>query len=163
MGLNPVTPQKEAGRIIEPCVCSPIVKGTMPAATAAAEPLELPPGVCSRFRGLRVGPGVRYAKAVVTVLPSRIAPRPAHFPNDRGVRGAEAAFVKRRAVFGRHALRLDDVFGAKRNFGKRSVRRGPFGLHLDPRVNGRLEFPDALQAELPIRVFESHDPLAAIR
>ena len=25
----------------------------------AAEPLELPPGVCSRFLGFRVGPGVR--------------------------------------------------------------------------------------------------------
>ena len=65
----------EAGRIIEPWVCSPIVKGTMPAATAAAEPLELPPGVCARFFGLLVAPGVRYAKAVVTVLPTRMAPR----------------------------------------------------------------------------------------
>jgi hypothetical protein len=27
----------------------------MPAATAAADPLELPPGVCSTFRGFRVG------------------------------------------------------------------------------------------------------------
>jgi hypothetical protein len=47
----------------------------MPAATAAADPLELPPGVCSKLRGLRVGAGVRYANAVVCVLPSRIAPR----------------------------------------------------------------------------------------
>ncbi len=30
----------------------------MPAATAAAEPLDEPPGVCARWRGLRVGPGV---------------------------------------------------------------------------------------------------------
>ena len=75
-------------------------------------------------------------------------PAAAHLANDRGVRGAEAAFVERRAVFGRHALRLDDVLGAKRNFGKRPVRRGPLGLHLDPRVNRRLEFPDALQADL---------------
>src|SRR5689334_25078814 len=75
VGLNPVTPQNEAGLSIEPLVCSPIVKGTMPAATAAAEPLELPPGVWSRFRGFRVGPGDLYAKAVVTVFPRRMAPR----------------------------------------------------------------------------------------
>jgi hypothetical protein len=34
------------------------VNGTMPAATTAAEPLEHPPGVCSRFLGFRVGAGV---------------------------------------------------------------------------------------------------------
>ncbi|MBY0514022.1 MAG: AAA family ATPase, partial [Gemmataceae bacterium] len=37
------------------------------AATAAAEPLEDPPGVCRGFQGLRVFPGVRKAHSVVTV------------------------------------------------------------------------------------------------
>ncbi len=46
----------------------------MPAATAAAEPDEEPPGVCSRLRGLRVTPGVSVASSVVTVLPMITAP-----------------------------------------------------------------------------------------
>src|SRR5690606_12760330 len=48
--------------------------GTIPAATAAAEPLDDPPGVWSRLRGFRVGPGWRKAYSAVTVLPSGIAP-----------------------------------------------------------------------------------------
>jgi hypothetical protein len=45
VGLKPVTPQYEAGRRTDPVVWVPIANGTMPAATAAADPLELPPGV----------------------------------------------------------------------------------------------------------------------
>ena len=57
MGLKPTTPQKAAGRITEPLVCEPTAPGTMHAATAAAEPLEDPPGVRSGSCGLRVLPG----------------------------------------------------------------------------------------------------------
>ena len=57
LGLTPNTPQNAAGRIIEPLVCEPIASGTMPAATAAAEPDDEPPGVRARSRGLRVLPG----------------------------------------------------------------------------------------------------------
>src|SRR5262245_59219663 len=45
VGLNPVTPQYDAGRTVEPVVWVPMASGTIPAAIAAAEPLELPPGV----------------------------------------------------------------------------------------------------------------------
>ena len=41
----------------EPFVCVPSAMGTMPAATAAAEPDEDPPGECARFKGLRVRAG----------------------------------------------------------------------------------------------------------
>ena len=58
----------------EPTVCVPSAPGTMPAATAAAEPEEEPPGVCSRLRGLCVLPGVKVASSVVTVLPMMTAP-----------------------------------------------------------------------------------------
>ncbi|MNT21019.1 hypothetical protein D3C72_1563420 [compost metagenome] len=58
VGLKPTTPQNAAGRIIEPPVCVPNARSTMPAATAAAEPLDEPPGVCARLCGLQVGPGV---------------------------------------------------------------------------------------------------------
>ena len=57
VGLKPTTPQNAAGRITEPLVCEPIAPGTMPAATAAAEPLDEPPGVRAGSCGLRVLPG----------------------------------------------------------------------------------------------------------
>ena len=52
-------PQKEAGRISEPPVCVPKARGTIPAATAAADPEEEPPGVWLVRRGLRVATGSR--------------------------------------------------------------------------------------------------------
>jgi len=52
----------------------PIASGTMKSATAAAEPLDEPPGVWAGLCGLAVGPGWRLANSVVTVLPSRMAP-----------------------------------------------------------------------------------------
>ena len=48
-------PQYDAGRKVEPPVCEPNAAGIIRAATAAAEPLLEPPGVCSVFQGLRVG------------------------------------------------------------------------------------------------------------
>ena len=70
VGLKPAMPQKAAGRIIEPLVCVPIAASTWPAATAAADPDDEPPGVCRAFHGLRVLPGWKYANSVVTVLPN---------------------------------------------------------------------------------------------
>src|SRR5713101_5585414 len=69
VGLRPTTPQYPAGRSTEPTVWEPSASGTIRAATAAAGPLEDPPGVCSGFHGLRVGLGSRNAKAVVVTLP----------------------------------------------------------------------------------------------
>src|SRR5207244_3670195 len=46
----------------------------MPVATAAAEPLEDPPGVCAGLCGFRVLPGARTANSVVTVSPTITAP-----------------------------------------------------------------------------------------
>src|SRR5258708_26628153 len=74
VGLIPHTPQNEAGRVIEPPVCEPSAPKHIPHATAAALPLLLPPGVRSRFQGLRVTGGSKLAYCVVTVLPSRTAP-----------------------------------------------------------------------------------------
>jgi hypothetical protein len=72
--LIAAVPQYEAGRMTEPPVCVPMARGTIPAATAAAEPDDEPPGVWFRFAGLRVGVGSRWAKAVVEVLPTGVAP-----------------------------------------------------------------------------------------
>ena len=54
--FNPYTPQKEAGIRIEPPVSLATASGTMPAATAAAEPPLDPPAMRSRSHGLRVDP-----------------------------------------------------------------------------------------------------------
>ena len=86
VGLQPNTPQKEAGRVIDPPVCDPIATGHMPAATAAADPLEEPPGVWARFHGLRVGGGSKHANCVVTVLPSITAPAPRNKPTSSASR-----------------------------------------------------------------------------
>ena len=67
-------PQKAPGRMTEPTVCVPSAAGTIPQPTAAAEPEEEPPGVCSGLCGLRVLPGVKVASSVVTVLPMMTAP-----------------------------------------------------------------------------------------
>src|SRR5438552_13870867 len=74
VGLRPTSPQYDAGRTFDPMVWLPSASGTMRAATAAAEPLDDPPGVHARFHGLRVGAGSLVANSVVWSLPSRIPP-----------------------------------------------------------------------------------------
>src|SRR5690606_15543519 len=60
-----------AGRDSEPAVCVPSANGTMPLATAAAEPLLEPPGVWAGFQALVVADGPpQLANSVVVVLPS---------------------------------------------------------------------------------------------
>ena len=56
VGLSPVSPQKAAGCRIDPPVSVPVAIGAKPAATAAADPPEDPPGTRSKFQGFKVGP-----------------------------------------------------------------------------------------------------------
>ena len=74
LGLYPTTPQNAAGRMIEPVVCVANATGTIPAATAAAEPDDDPPGVLVTSWGLTVGPGGQAANSVVTSFPSGSIP-----------------------------------------------------------------------------------------
>src|SRR5437868_11182844 len=74
VGLYPTAPQNEAGRMTEPAVCDPSAAGTIRSATAAADPLEDPPGVRPGSCGLRVFPPTYAANSVVTVLPMITAP-----------------------------------------------------------------------------------------
>src|SRR5690606_39678101 len=60
VGFRPVRPHKDAGRRTDPPVSEPIAKGTCPAATDIAAPLELPPDTRSMFQGLRPGPRVAF-------------------------------------------------------------------------------------------------------
>ena len=54
--LSPKHPHSAAGTRTEPPVSVPMATGVMPAATAAAEPPEDPPGDVSGSHGLRTGP-----------------------------------------------------------------------------------------------------------
>src|SRR6266516_3961699 len=56
VSFRPTRPQHAAGMRVEPPPSLPWAIGTMPAATAAAEPPLEPPGVRPRSHGLRVGP-----------------------------------------------------------------------------------------------------------
>ena len=55
VGLRPTVPVSAAGWRMDPPVSVPSAPKTIRAATAAAEPPELPPGLSSRFHGFRVG------------------------------------------------------------------------------------------------------------
>ena len=58
-GLKPTTPQNDAGMRIEPPMSEPVARVAMPAARAAPEPPEEPPGLKAGFQGLRVTPHSR--------------------------------------------------------------------------------------------------------
>jgi len=55
-GLNPTTPQNDAGILIEPPMSEPVASVAVPAASAAADPPLEPPGEYLVFHGLRVTP-----------------------------------------------------------------------------------------------------------
>src|SRR5438067_11518748 len=56
VGFIPTKPQQAAGILIEPPPSDPVAHGTAPAATAAADPPDEPPGVRLSSHGLRVIP-----------------------------------------------------------------------------------------------------------
>ena len=75
-------PQSAAGCLIEPPVSEPSAHGAMPAATAAAEPPDEPPGTRSGSHGLCVGPKAEFsvdepiANSSMFVLPRSDRPAP---------------------------------------------------------------------------------------
>src|SRR5215210_779093 len=76
----PTIPQSAAGWRIEPPVSVPIAQGARPAATAAAEPPEDPPGTRVRSHGFCTGPKPEFsfdepiANSSMLVLPRTGAP-----------------------------------------------------------------------------------------
>ena len=78
--MKPVSPHRAAGWRTEPPVSEPSAIGTMPPATAAALPLEEPPGVRSRSQGFPVvrwaefSPDEPIANSSMCVVPTQIAP-----------------------------------------------------------------------------------------
>jgi hypothetical protein len=61
VGLKPTTPQSAAGCRTEPPVSVPSAHTTSPAATAAADPPDDPPGTVSRFQGFLVGKNAEFS------------------------------------------------------------------------------------------------------
>ena len=98
-------------RAIEPAPSVPSASGPRPAATAAAPPPLEPPGVRSRFQGLRVtpkdGPSVRplTPNSGVVVLPMMMAPAARRRCTSTSSAAAGVVLEDRRAVPRRHALR----------------------------------------------------------
>src|SRR6476661_1480308 len=80
VGLNPTTPQRDAGCLTEPPVSEPSAALTIPDATAAADPPELPPGTRVRSHGFFAGPNADVsldepiANSSMFVLPIITAP-----------------------------------------------------------------------------------------
>src|SRR2546430_1163467 len=73
--------------MVEPMTWVPSAVLTMPATTAAAEPLLDPPGVRRKSCGLRVPRGSVEANSVVTVFPTMTAPAGVLEPNPAEVAG----------------------------------------------------------------------------
>src|SRR5437762_6459292 len=61
VGFRPTTPHMAAGCRIEPPVSDPRATGVSPAATAAADPPLVPPGVRSSAHGLWTGPNAEFS------------------------------------------------------------------------------------------------------
>src|SRR5678815_2513096 len=80
VGFTPTIPQNAAGCRTEPPVSEPSAMFTIPAATAAAEPPDEPPGTRSVAIGFRVGPNALFsvdepiANSSMFDLPTMIAP-----------------------------------------------------------------------------------------
>src|SRR5258705_10049373 len=80
VGFTPTMPQTAAGWGTDPPVSEPRAMGTTPAATAAAEPPDDPPGTRSGAIGFLVGPNALYsvddpiANSSRFVLPTMTAP-----------------------------------------------------------------------------------------
>src|SRR5215211_8256546 len=80
LGLKPTRPANEAGMRVEPPPSLAVASGTAPAATAAADPPDDPPGVRLGSQGLRVTPW-RFVRvqlippnSLAVVRPTRTAP-----------------------------------------------------------------------------------------
>lgn len=79
VGFRPTMPQLLAGWRIDPPLSVPMASGTMPAASAAPEPLDDPDGERDRSHGLWAGPTsplcwLPIANSTRVSLPMRIAP-----------------------------------------------------------------------------------------
>ena len=165
LGLKPTAPQKLDGRRIEPTTWVPRPAGTMPAPTAADEPLDEPPGVrlrIVRVLGLvpRMGGGEFRGRGLADDDGAGFAER----MDAGGIAVRLLALEHRRALAGRHVGGLDDVLDRDRHAVDRrqrlavapARRRGVGGsdravlVQSDEGADGGIELDDALEGFLEI-------------
>src|SRR5580658_10272184 len=104
VGLKPTTPQNAAGSRIEPPVSLPKPSGAMPAATAALDPPDEPPGTRVSSHGLRVTPRALFSHELPIANSSRLV-----FPI--GIAPASMARATAVAVYG--AIQVARIFDAQ--------------------------------------------------
>src|SRR5262249_37397313 len=115
LGLNPVTPQNDAGRRTDPLVWVPRAKGRLPRRRSGCRPagasawgvLQVP-GIAGRG-GRAIGESctLRFSQQDGSPLPQ--------VTNNGGVGSPDASLVNWRAVFSRQASGFHDVFCPERN------------------------------------------------
>src|SRR5439155_7348275 len=111
VGLSPTMPQREAGWRTDPPVSVPSAHTASPAATAAADPPEDPPGTRPRSHGFRTGPKAEFsfedpmANSSQLVLPIRTAP--ASWSRTHGVQSYGGTYGSR--IFDPAVLRMPFV------------------------------------------------------
>src|SRR5438093_8342656 len=94
VGFNPTTPHSAAGCLTEPPVSVPRAHTASPAATAAADPPEEPPGTRPTSQGLRTGPNAEFSFELPMANSSQLVFPPGTFrgaargPMGYGTRGA---------------------------------------------------------------------------
>src|SRR5262245_64388377 len=99
VGLNPTTPERDAGWRTEPPVSVPSAHTASPAATAAALPPLEPPGTIDRSHGLWTGPNAEFsfdepmANSSQLVLPRSTLPSALSL--SQGVQSNGATYVSR--------------------------------------------------------------------
>ena len=120
-GLKPATPQKLAGRITEPPVWLPVAIGKKPAATAAAEPDDEPPGVCVEVVRVAGLARIEMGELGGDGLAEQRAAGAADQRDQRGVDLRPVAGIDRRAVFGRHVGGVENVLERDRQAAQRLV------------------------------------------
>ena len=146
VAFSPTTPVQDAGQRIEPPPSVPIASGAMPAASAALAPPLEPPGVRSRFQGLRVTPcsglsvSTLWANSGRLVVPIGIAPAAFTRAVTVASRSGTTSTDGERAVAHRHAADRDIVLDGDRHAVQRAQRVAAHhrGLGGAGRVHGLL-------------------------
>ena len=123
-------PQKAAGTRIEPDVSVPIATGTMPAATATAEPDDEPPGAQPGARGFggvpKCGfrPSPENASSLRFVFPTHTIPASASRATTGRVGRGRRRVAEQRARRRRRGARdIDEVLPRDRDAVERAARR----------------------------------------
>ena len=144
--------------MIEPPVCVPKATGTMKSATAAADPLDDPPGVCAGWCGFAVGPGMAQREFRGDRLAQHDGAGLARQRHACRVGGRPVTGMNRRAVARRHVVGVDDVLHAEGQPVERSsrsrlarsraarFRERALRIEKGKRAHDRIALGDALEA-----------------